>query len=88
MTTRRMKEDLDSEKKDLKPMKQEPQAVKRRLEDDVDMSHLMDDGLDDFLVARANRLELSENPLFKANVTFLPYKRHGLKGAVRKSNFP
>ena len=48
--------------------------MKRKLEDDddVDMSHLMDDGLDDFLVETANRLELSENPLFKANLTFLP----------------
>ena len=51
------------------------------------MSHLMDDGLDDFLVERTNRLELSENPLFKANLTFLPYKRQGLKGAVKKEQF-
>ena len=90
VTTRRMKKDLDSEKKDLNPVKkEEPQAVKRKLddEDDVDMSHLMDDGLDDFLVERANRLELSENPLFKANLTFLPYKRQGLKGAVKKEQF-
>ena len=90
VTTRRMKKDLDSEKKDLNPVKkEEPQAVKRKLddEDDVDMSHLMDDGLDDFLVERANRLELSENPLFKANLTFLPYKRQGLKWAVKKEQF-
>ena len=51
------------------------------------MSHLMDDGLDDFLVERTNRLELSENPLFKANLTFLPYKRQSLKGAVKKEQF-
>ena len=53
MTTRCMKKDLDSEKKDLKPMKEEPQAVKRKLEDDVDMSHLMDNGPDDFLIERS-----------------------------------
>ena len=55
--------------------KEEPKAVKRKLddEDNGDMSHLTDDGLDDFLVERANRLELCENPLFKANLTFLPY---------------
>ena len=47
----------------------------------------MDNGLDDFLVERANRLEQSENPLFKANLTFLPYKRQGLKGAVKKEQF-
>ena len=51
------------------------------------ISHLMDNGLDDFLVERANRLEQSENPLFKANLTFLPYKRQGLKGAVKKEQF-
>ena len=59
LTTRRMKENLQSEKEDLKPMKDEPRAVKRKLEDDVDMSDLIDDGMDDFLVERANRLELS-----------------------------
>ena len=47
----------------------------------------MDDGQDDFLAERAERLELSENPLFKANLTFLPYKRQGLKGAVKKEQF-
>lgn len=69
---------------------EEPKPVKRKLEDkgDVDMSHLMDDGLDDVFVERANRLELSENPLFKANLTFLPYKSQGLKGAVKKEQFP
>ena len=34
----------------------------------MDMSHQLDDGSDNFLVERANRLELSENPLFKANL--------------------
>ena len=90
VTTRRMEKDLDSEKKDLNSVrKEEPQAVKRKLddEDDVDMSHLMDDDLDDFLVERANCLKLFENPLFKANLTFLPYKRQGLKGAVKKEQF-
>ena len=53
----------------------------------MDMSHRLDDGSDDFLVERVNRLELSENPLFKANLTFLPYKRQGLKGAVKKEQF-
>ena len=41
VTTRHMKKDLDSEKKDLNPVKkEEPQAVKRKLddEDDVDIS--------------------------------------------------
>ena len=53
----------------------------------MDLSHQLDDGSDDFLVERANRLELSENPLFKVNLTFLPYKRQGLKGAVKKEQF-
>ena len=90
VTTRGMKKDLESGKENLNLMKEEePKPVKRKLEDkgDVDMSHLMDDGLDDVLVERANRLELSENPLFKANLTFLPYKRQGLKGAVKKEQF-
>lgn len=51
------------------------------------MSDLIDEGIDDFLVERANRLELSENPLLKANLTFLPYKRQVLKGAVKKEQF-
>ena len=87
VSTRGMKKDVERTKIDPKPVKDEPRAVKRKLEDDVDMSHLLDDGLDDFLVERANRLELSENPLFKANRTFLPYKRQGLKGAVKKEQF-
>ena len=68
-------------------MKHEPRAGKRKLEEDIDMSDLIDEGMDDFLVERANRLELSENPLFKANLTFLPYKRQDLKGAVKKEQF-
>ena len=87
VSTRGMKKDIESTKIDPKPVKDEPRAVKRKLEDDVDMSHLLEDGLHDFLVERANRLELSENPLFKANRTFLPYKRQGLKGAVKKEQF-
>ena len=87
VSTRRMKKDFDSAKEDLKPLKDEPRAGKRKLEEDVDMSDLIDEGMDDFLVERANRLELSENPLFKANLTFLPYKRQGLKGAVKKEQF-
>ena len=87
VSTRSMKKDPESVKEDLKPMKDETRAVKRKLEDDMDMSHQLDDGSDDFLVERANRLELSENPLFKANLTFLPYKRQGLKGAVKKEQF-
>ena len=82
-----MKKDFESAKEDLKPLKDEPRAGKRKLEEDVDMSDLIDEGMDDFLVERANRLELSENPLFKANLTFLPYKRQGLQGAVKKEQF-
>ena len=87
VSTRSMKKDPESVKEDLKHMKDETRVVKRKLEDDIDMSHQLDDGSDDFLVDRANRLELSENPLFKANLTFLPYKRQGLKGAVKKEQF-
>lgn len=88
VSTRSMKKDLESEKVDLKPLKGEPHRVKRKLEDDdVDMSDLLDDGTDEFLVERAKRLELSENPLFNANLVFLPYKRQGLKGVVKKKQF-
>ena len=87
VSTRCMKEDLKSAKENLKLMIDKPQAVKRKLEHDVDMSDRLDDGSEDFLVERANRSELSENPLFKANLTFLPYKRQGLKGAVKKEQF-
>ena len=84
VSTRGLRKVIESPKIDPKPVKDEPRAVKRKLEDDVDMSHLLDDGLDNVLVERANRLEFSENPLFKANLTFLPNKRQGLKGAVKK----
>ena len=40
--------------------------------------------MDDFLIERADHLELPENPLFKANLTFLPYQR---QGAVKKQQF-
>ena len=53
------------------------------MEEDVDMFDLMDDGLNEFLVERANRLALEKKPLFKANMVFLPYQRQGLKGAVK-----
>lgn len=61
---------------------------RKREDDDVDMSSLLDDeGEDAFLVERANRLEEQQNPLFKADLTFMPYKRVGLKGAVKKQQF-
>ena len=85
VSTRSMKKDPERVETDLSPVKQEEQqTVKRKLqeEDDVDMSHMMDDGLDDFLIERTDRLQLEHNPLFKANLTFLPYQRQGLKGAV------
>ena len=82
VSTRSMKQDL--EKADLNPVKDEPRTVKRKLEDDVDMSDLKDNRLDDFLVETGNRLELEKKPLFKATLEFLPYKRQGLKGAVKK----
>ena len=48
------------------------------------MSDLKDNRLDDFLVERDNRLELEKKPLLKASLAFLPYKRQGLKVAVKK----
>lgn len=50
VSTRSRKKNLESEKVDLKPLKDEPRTVKRKLEEDVDMSDLMDDGMDEFLV--------------------------------------
>ena len=81
VSTRSMKQ--DKEKEDLKPTNDQPQSAKRKL----DEADILDDGHDDFLVERAERLELSENPLFKANLMFLPYQRQGLKGAVKKEQF-
>ena len=61
---------------------------KREDDDDVDMSSLLDDeGEDTFLVERAKRLEEQQDPLFKADLTFMPYQRQGLKGAVKKQQF-
>ena len=65
-----MKRDIDSKKADVKPQKDEPRLVKRKLEEDVDMSELLNDGFDQFLVERAKSLELQENPLFKADLVF------------------
>lgn len=84
VSTRSMKQ--DSKKVDLNPLKKEPQSVKRKL-DEADMSDLLDDGKDDFFVERVNRLELENKPLFKANLTFQPYQRKGLKGEVEKEQF-
>ena len=68
---------------DENPTKDELQSAKRKLDD----ADLLDDGQDDVLVERANRLELEKNPLFKTNLVFLPYRRQGLKGAVKKEQF-
>ena len=47
VSTRSMKQ--NKQKADLKPPKDEPQSVKRKLEDDDDdMSDFMNDGFDDF----------------------------------------
>ena len=76
-----MKQDKD--KVDLKPTNDQPQSAKRKL----DEADILDDGQDDFIVEPAERLELSENPLFKANLMFIPYQRQSLKGAVKKEQF-
>ena len=81
VSTRSMKQ--DKEKVDLKPTNDQPQSAKRKL----DEAEILDDGQDDFIVERAERLELSENPLFKASLMLLPYQRQGLKGAVKKKQF-
>ena len=46
VSTRSMKQ--DSKKADLKPPKDEPRTNKRKMEEDMDMFDLMDDGLDEF----------------------------------------
>ena len=51
------------------------------------MLELFEDGMDHFLVERAKRLQMQENPLFRANLLFMPYKRHALKGAVKKEQY-
>ena len=69
---------------------QTTESHKRKREDDedVDMSSLLEDeGEDTYLVERAERLEEQQNPLFKANLIFMPYQRQGLKGAVKKQQF-
>ena len=78
VSTRSMKQDKD--KVNLKPTNNQPQSAKRKL----DEADILDDGQDDFLVERAERLELSENPLFKANLMFLSYQR---QGAVKKEQY-
>ena len=84
VSTRSMKKDPE----DITSMTKEPETKKRKFkEDDVDVSYMIDDGLDDFLIERADRLQLEHNPMFKANLTFLPYQRQGLKGAVKKQQF-
>ena len=52
MSTRRMKKDLESAKEDFKPLKDEPRAGKRKLEEDVDMSDLIDDPLGSMPLSR------------------------------------
>lgn len=89
VSTRSMKKDSVRVKEDQSPVKKEERrTVKGKLEDDdVDMSYMPDDGLDDFLIERVDRLQLEHKPLLKANLTFLPYQRQGLKGAVKKGQF-
>ena len=81
VSTRGMQQ--ESKTMDQNPKKDESQSARSKL----DEANLLDDGQDDFLVEGANRLELEKNPLFKTNLVFLPYRRHGLKGAVKKEQF-
>ena len=81
VSTRGMQQ--ESKTMDQNPTKDESQSAKRKL----DEAGLLDDGQDDFLIERANRLELEKNPLFKTNMAFFPYRRQGLKGAVKKEQF-
>ena len=48
VSNRSMKKDPESVKEDLIPLKDETRAVKRKLEDDMDMSNQLDDGSDNF----------------------------------------
>lgn len=56
VSTRSVKQ--GKEKVDLRPTNDQPQSAKKKL----DEADILDDGQDDFLVERAERLELSGNP--------------------------
>ena len=79
------KEEANAENTELK--KEHTKLSGKRKADDSDMSELLDDGMDQFLVERARRLEMQENPLFRANLFFMPNKRNALKGTVKKEQF-
>ena len=79
------KEEKSAENTELK--KEDTKPSGKRKADDSDMSELLDDGMDQFLVERARRLEMQENTVFRANLLFMPYKRHALKGAVKREEF-
>ena len=82
------KEETNVENTELKKEDTEPSGKgEKRKADDGDMSELLDDGMDQFLVERARRLQMQGNPLFRANLLFMPYKRHALKGDVKKEQF-
>ena len=79
------KEETSAENTELK--KEDTKPSGKRKADDSDMSELLDDGMDQFLVETARRLEMQENTLFRAKLLFIPYKRHALKGALKKEEF-
>ena len=62
------KEETNVENTELKKEVTEPSGKgEKRKADDGDMPELLDDGMDQFLVERAGRLELQGNPLFRDN---------------------
>lgn len=64
------KEETNVENTELKKEDTEPSG--KRKAGDSDMSELLKGGMDYFLVERAKRLEMQENPLFRANLLFMP----------------
>lgn len=79
VSTRSMKREREEQESLSQYDKETKVKGEKRKADDSDMSGLLYDGMD--------QLEMQENPLFRADLVFMPYKRQGLKGAVKIEQF-
>ena len=87
VNTRGMKRERVEQESPRQNDKETKVKGEKRKTDGSDMSELLDDGLDQFLMKRAKRLEMEMNPPFRADLVFISYKRHALKEAVKKEQF-
>lgn len=70
VSTRSMKRESEEQESPSQNDKETKVKGEKRKADDSDVSELLDDGMDQYLMERANRLKLQEQPLFKVHLVY------------------